>query len=112
MSKHYEITDGNLHAGWASEDYMFNKMDDRVLKGEANFDFHIGKRDAVDIAPLRHGHWEEKKVEYDDKAEIIQEWQSAKCSVCGLYETKPYLYYPVWSNYCPNCGAIMDEKGE
>ena len=64
--------------------------------------------DGKEYVKLRHGHWEEKKVEYDDKAEIIQEWQSAKCSVCGLYETKPYLYYPVWSNYCPNCGAIMD----
>ena len=44
--------------------------------------------------PVRHGEW----TETDDP------WFSA-CSVCG---------YPEWlglcNNYCPNCGARMDEE--
>ena len=40
----------------------------------------------------------------------IDEWQSAKCSACGLYHTTPYMYY--FSNYkfCPNCGARMHHE--
>ena len=68
----------------------------------------ILQQPTVDAEPVRHGHWEEKKVTYDDKATMIPEWQSAKCSVCGLYDTRPHLYYPIWSNYCPHCGSKMD----
>lgn len=49
----------------------------------------------IDAEPVRHGHW------------IIAEFDCVKCSVCGCYED-------VWwanqgTNYCPNCGAKMDE---
>ena len=101
MTKHYEITDGNLHVGWASEDYMFIKMDERVLKGEANFDFHIGEGDAVDVVPVKHGHWV-----YDKYNKHIP-----KCSVCGNFlDMRGVNVGRGDANYCPNCGAIMDEK--
>lgn len=35
----------------------------------------------------------------------IEEWQSAKCSVCGRYHTTPFLYYFDAFKYCPNCGS-------
>lgn len=56
------------------------------------------------------GEWVEKMVFNAKEMEMIDEWQSAKCSVCGLYHTTPYLYY--FSNYhfCPNCGADMRGK--
>lgn len=49
------------------------------------------------------GKWEEKSVFEGG----IQEWQSARCSVCNKYHTTPYLYYFDNFNYCPNCGARM-----
>lgn len=45
---------------------------------------------AVDVAPVRHGMWEEYGKTW---------W----CSECG-FETGLR-----W-NYCPDCGAIMDEE--
>lgn len=49
------------------------------------------------------GKWEERSV-FEDS---IQQWQSARCSVCEKYHTTPYLYYFDNFNYCPNCGARM-----
>lgn len=63
------------------------------------------------IDSVRHGRWEEREV-IEQEMSNIEDWQSARCSVCGKYHTTPYLYgfndYP----YCPNCGAIMDEVEE
>lgn len=57
------------------------------------------------LEPVRHGRWEERRV-IDDKC--IEEWQSARCSVCGRYHTTPYMYNFDRYTYCPNCGAKMD----
>jgi hypothetical protein len=93
MSRYYEITDGNLHVGWVSEDYMFTKMDERVLKGEANFNFHVGDRDAVDVAPVKHGHW-------------VKGIGMMHCSECGTaWWNEIYIH---GFKYCPYCGAKMD----
>ena len=55
----------------------------------------------------KKGKWEEKEVE---ASTAIDEWQSARCSVCGKYHTTPYVYYFDEFNYCPNCGAKMEEE--
>ena len=62
------------------------------------FDEMIESLPAADVAPARHGRWENKSGLYS-------------CSECG--RTCPYdvqadvIEY--WScNYCPNCGAKMD----
>lgn len=47
----------------------------------------------VDIEPVRHGHWEGKTY---------------KCSLCGKWIDP--LQGDADMNYCPNCGAKMDEK--
>lgn len=52
----------------------------------------------------KKGRWEERSVFEDE----IQQWQSARCSVCEKYHTTPYLYYFDNFNYCPNCGAKME----
>lgn len=62
-----------------------------------------------DVAPVRHGRWAEKGTITDEKAEVITEWQSARCTCCNKYHTTPYLYYFDNFAYCPNCGAKMDE---
>ena len=49
---------------------------------------------AADVAPVVHGRWE----------------CGCQCSVCGdrhgPYNSRHKPYY----NYCPNCGAKMDEE--
>lgn len=57
---------------------------------------------AADVVLVVHGRWLPQKENHEFK----EAWM--KCSVCG---------YPVskWTgntNFCPNCGAKMDGKGE
>lgn len=66
---------------------------------------------SADVAPVRHGMWVDKGTITDEKAEVITEWQSARCTCCNKYHTTPYLYYFDNFTYCPNCGAKMDEGG-
>lgn len=49
----------------------------------------------VDAEPVRHGHWELSLFDGN--------WM---CSKCG---NKPYHSNMKNMNYCPNCGAKMDE---
>ena len=54
---------------------------------------------AVDAEPVKHGEW--MPISSNKK------WiDVSKCSVCG----KQYSLYPLDYNYCPNCGARMDEE--
>ena len=67
----------------------------------------------ADVREVVHGEWKECEIVQEHLDEpIIDEWQSARCSVCGKYHTTPYMYYFDHFNYCPNCGAKMDTKGE
>lgn len=81
------------------------------IHGDIEGDFEI-------IAPYIerekvHGEWEECEIVQERGDEpIIDEWQSARCSVCGKYHTTPYMYYFDHFNYCPNCGADMRERRE
>lgn len=52
------------------------------------------------------GEWLEKEV--SDK--VIEEWQSARCSVCDRYHTTPYMYYFSHYDYCPHCGTKMEGR--
>lgn len=66
----------------------------------------------IDVPEKNVGKWTEKKVIHADEAkEIITEWQSCKCSICGRYDTRPYLYYFDEPNFCSWCGAEM-KQGE
>ena len=58
----------------------------------------------------KKGKWEEKTVLYDDLS--IEQWQSARCSVCDKYHTTPYSYYFFDYKYCPYCGAEMSQGEE
>lgn len=62
------------------------------------------------ITPERkRGRWLEKKVVHAINDERIAEWQSCKCSECGRYDTRPYMYYFDKPNFCSWCGAEMQE---
>lgn len=58
------------------------------------------------------GEWTEKHHAYSDEESVIEEWQSCCCSVCGHYDTRPYMYYFDEPNYCSYCGAKMECKEE
>lgn len=60
-----------------------------------------------DYQPAKRGQWTERHVDYASDC-AIDEVQTARCSVCGLYHTTPYLYGFTDYAYCPNCGAKMD----
>jgi len=56
-----------------------------------------------------HGRWDERHVDYVSGC-ASDEVQTAKCSVCGLYHTTPYLYSFTDYKFCPNCGAKMNKE--
>ena len=55
----------------------------------------------ADVAPIVHGHW----ICDDNGCHCIP-----TCSWCGTYVSKcVYNSEDATPNYCPNCGAKMDE---
>lgn len=57
----------------------------------------------IDTEPVRHGRW---KVFYENLQEQLS---GCQCSVCG------YTFFGRISdsyNFCPRCGAKMDEGGQ
>ena len=66
---------------------------------------------AADVAQVRHGRWvdENKNPVPWDECNSKCPSHSAYCSECGEWLTASDEY-PVTGLYCPNCGALMDEK--
>lgn len=58
----------------------------------------IDEMPTVDAKPVRHGRWIYPKESL---------WSLGKCSVCGTISV-----VATTANYCPMCGAKMDEDGE
>ena len=58
---------------------------------------------AADVAPVVHGRWIHSR--YDDCSE---QFELVKCSQCN-HEAYSMALYVRGGNYCPNCGAKMDE---
>ena len=55
---------------------------------------------AADVAEVRHGRWLHLHLDPDD----ITGHTKGECSICGKLR--------IVDNYCPNCGARMDEVEE
>ena len=69
----------------------------------------VCRQPAADVVEVRHGYW------------FITEYEYFSCSECGnsyyngcesTAEAKSRLKDGLYDNYCPNCGAKMDGKGE
>lgn len=58
----------------------------------------------VDAEPVKHGQWIYKGA--------IGRFPVCECSVCGNAENADWAVLGDNVNYCPNCGAKMDEKRE
>lgn len=63
--------------------------------------FCMAFRNKAEFAEVNHGHWIYKKTYY--------EADECNCSLCGQLMTTGKGKR---MNYCPNCGAKMDEKKE
>lgn len=73
----------------------------------------LGRVPTADVVERKKGKWTEKEVIHAEEAkEVITEWQSCRCSVCGRYHTQPYMYYFDNPNYCDFCGADMRKEAE
>ena len=62
----------------------------------------------VDAVPVKHGHWE--KV--DTRGYLSPGGTpTVRCSNCNDRRTEHLsgVEYPEWRNFCPVCGALMDE---
>ena len=80
-----------------------------TLLKEIDYAFHtdtIGKKDVInlivnlpvaDITPVRHGRWVKRG----------RRWQCTNCKVLMSIDGTPKENL---LNYCPNCGAKMDEE--
>lgn len=79
--------------------------------GDTNMDIYTEEvkdfvRSLPPVTPQpKIGEWLEKEVNSD---KVIEEWQSARCSVCDKYHTTPYMYYFSHYEYCPHCGSKME----
>ena len=63
-----------------------------------NVKFDIENFPTADVAPVRHGRWEEAS---DGDGIVCPFCRTDFCTI--IYDTEYF-------NYCPNCGAKMDEK--
>lgn len=89
------------------QDGLYNITDGKLFKYKANGGT-VRTYPIVPSADRPSGEWLECEVSAVD---AFDEWQSARCSVCGKYHTTPYMYYFSNYNYCPSCGAFMGKKG-
>ena len=120
---YFDPSDGRLHIGFSSSNLGFVRkwleeefeVDESMGDDFANVVHCKGCKHAIrtlpdgaiaDVAPVRHGRWEDS----------IDEWFGTDvytCSKCResyvLVEGTPKEN--LW-NYCPNCGAKMDGEKE
>ena len=57
----------------------------------------INETAAADVAPVRHGYW------VKEKRDVLIHWHCSACKECYYLDTPN-------AEYCPHCGAKMDEK--
>ena len=67
---------------------------------------HKAFKEAIDrvptVDPVKHGHWVEQ-----ERCDWVYS-KECRCSECGKYRLMTNPFGREW-NYCPNCGAKMDE---
>lgn len=61
----------------------------------------INAAPAADVVPVVHGQWTESKEHLFLTSEVCKEWINFYCSACDAPNNAP-------TEYCPSCGAKMD----
>lgn len=89
-------------------------IDRHALKNDGHLCYHDGKGNvyyevdhapAADVAEVRHGEWVDRYGGHCGYPVYI-------CTACGHSATWGPKEAQILTNYCPNCGAKMDGKGE
>lgn len=78
--------------------------DCRIVLHKDDSGFPVSELPTVDAEPIKHGHWVKDEIESEKHVEPI-----FYCSACENWEAWGYTEL---TNYCPNCGAKMDEVSE
>lgn len=79
---------------------------DSLIAEHEDIGYEKGRRDGYAEAVTdieRHGHWINH---FDD---LFPMESTIECSACG---EKEWMMTIINHNYCPHCGAKMDEEGE
>lgn len=106
-----ECNDGIITASKDENVYDYEKQEIMSVFMRRTYEANAWAISALfaDVRPNIHGHWVEHKVGYIFKQIYFS------CSVCGNTLDPHGLNCGRGdANFCPNCGAIMDEepKGE
>ena len=80
----------------------FNGFEHAMYRKICEAEIAIGKTQAADVAPVRHGHWELTGADKYGRGGI---WKCTGRDGCGKF-------YPYKCDFCPNCGAKMDGGAE
>ena len=78
----------------------FQGFEHAMYRKVCEVEIAIGKTPDADVAPVRHGRWEEAS---DGDGIVCPFCRTDFCTI--IYDTEYF-------NYCPNCGAKMDEPAE
>ena len=79
-----------------AEEISTNYLDD-YAKGFQAALLAVMSIPTADVAPVRHGYW------CKEKRDVLIHWHCSACKEC-FYLDKPN------AEYCPHCGAKMDEE--
>ena len=60
----------------------------------------IERQPTIDAEPVRHGKWRQTYLDHEAFGERPSIFYCSACCACSNVKT----------NYCPNCGARMDEE--
>lgn len=100
---------------YIDRDYVIKDLETHLTKPDGNLaeGYNLGIKaacsvlsciPAADVAPVVHGEWIYKPLDKFRKYQV-------KCSNCDMVFIGNYDAYdePSEFNYCPHCGARMDE---
>ena len=82
-------------------DEVIKAVNELMIVDKTVMSFVLMNAATVDAVPVRHGRWEHHWDDHDD-------W--LQCSECG-YGDEGEVGMNQGTNFCPNCGARMDGKG-
>ena len=91
----YNGTSADLEKGTITK--IFSKQAE-INGRKRRAEYKIIKLPTIDAVPVVHGRW------------ITTEYDSVKCSICGSNED--VWWADTGTNFCPNCGAKMDEVSD
>ena len=86
---------------YIDRDEVLALVDKGYLVSNGNYDKVRGlieKIPLADVVPVRHGHWIESSMSFNDGLSRLYGFKCSECSGFCIGE----------SRYCPNCGARMD----